>query len=60
MTSDITSYGRVKSLTNKRAGSEIMAYPLDIDLKQDHLKITKYKYQRADINLSKPARTRKE
>ena len=40
-------------------GSEIMAYPLDIDLNQDHLKITKYKYQRADINLSKPSRTRK-
>jgi len=40
-------------------GSEIMAYPLDIDINQDHLKITKYKYQRADINLSKPSRTRK-
>ena len=35
-----------------------MAYPLDIDLAQDHFKITKYKYQRADINLSKPSRTR--
>ena len=46
---------------NARAGtsSDIMAYPLDIDTKQDHFKITKYKYQRADINLSKPARTRK-
>ena len=39
-------------------GSQIMAYPLDIDLNQDHFKITKYKYQRSDINLSKPARTR--
>ena len=39
-------------------GSQIMAYPLDIDINQDHLKITKYKYQRADINLSKSARTR--
>ena len=46
---------------NARSGtsSDIMAYPLDIDTKQDHFKITKYKYQRADINLSKPARTRK-
>jgi hypothetical protein len=46
---------------NARAGtsSDIMAYPLDIDTKQDHFKITKYKYQRADINLSKPSRTRK-
>ena len=39
-------------------GSQIMAYPLDIDLNQDHFKITKYKYQRSDINLSKPFRTR--
>ena len=45
---------------NARSGtsSDIMAYPLDIDTKQDHFKITKYKYQRSDINLSKPARTR--
>ena len=40
-------------------GSQIMAYPLDIDINQDHLKITKYKYLRADVNLSKSARTRK-
>ena len=40
-------------------GSEIMAYPLDIDLNQDHFKITKYKYFRSNINLSKPNRTRK-
>jgi hypothetical protein len=43
---------------NKSLSSSIMAYPLDIDLSQDHFKITKYKYQRADINLSKPSRTR--
>ena len=45
---------------NARAGtsSDIMAYPLDIDTKQDHFKITKYKYFRSNINLSKPARTR--
>ena len=44
---------------NARAGtsSDIMAYPLDIDTKQDHFKITRYKYQRADINLRKPNRT---
>ena len=40
-------------------GSQIMAYPLDIDLNQDHFKITKYKYLRSNINLSKPNRTRK-
>ena len=43
---------------NKSLSSSIMSYPLDIDLAQDHFKITKYKYQRADINLSKPSRTR--
>jgi len=37
-------------------GSEIMAYPLDIDLNQDHFKITRYKYIRPDINQSKPER----
>ena len=37
-------------------GSEIMAYPLDIDLNQDHFKITRYKYVRPDINMSKPQR----
>ena len=43
---------------NKSLSSGVMAYPLDIDLAQDHFKITKYKYQRADINLSKSFRTR--
>ena len=34
----------------------VYAYPLDIDLDQDHFKITKYKYVRASINQSKSAR----
>ena len=50
---DARNVGKFKSLS-----SGVMAYPLDIDLAQDHFKITKYKYQRADINLSKPSRTR--
>ena len=33
--------------------SEIFAYPLDIDPRQDHMKIVRYEYLRADINLSK-------
>ena len=37
----------------------IMAYPLDIDTKQDHFKITKYKYVRPNINQSKSARVKK-
>ena len=47
-----------KSRFNFGTSSEIMAYPIDIDLAQDHFKITKYKYQRSDINLSKPNRKR--
>lgn len=38
--------------------SDIFAYPLDIDLDQDHFKITKYKYVRPNINQSKSARVR--
>ena len=34
-----------------------MAYPVDIDLEQDHFKITRYNYIRPDINQSKPSRT---
>ena len=48
---------------NTRAGvnksSDIMAYPLDIDTKQDHFKVTKYKYVRPNINQSKSARVKK-
>jgi len=36
--------------------SDVMAYPLDIALDQDHLKITRYNYIRPDINQSKPSR----
>ena len=35
--------------------SQIMAYPLDIDPDQDHFKISKHNYVRADINQSKGA-----
>jgi len=36
----------------------IYAYPLDIDLEQDHFKITKYKYVRPSINQSRSARVK--
>ena len=39
-------------------GSDLMAYPLDIDLEQDHFKITRYNYIRPDINQSKPSQDR--
>ena len=35
--------------------SEVMAYPVDIDQNQDHLKITRYEYRRPTVNQSKPA-----
>jgi hypothetical protein len=37
--------------------SEIMSYPLDLNPSQDHFKITKYNYQRRDVNASKPKMT---
>ena len=37
--------------------SEIMSYPLDLNPSQDHFKITKYNYQRRDVNASKPGMT---
>jgi hypothetical protein len=36
----------------------VYAYPLDIDLDQDHFKITKYRYVRPTINQSKSARVK--
>ena len=43
---------QAQGITN--SGSEILAYPLDIDPLQDHMKITRYEYLRTDINASKP------
>ena len=45
--------------TNQRE-SKIFAYPLDINPTQDHMKITRYRYLRADVNLSKPQRVEKK
>ena len=42
---------------NYGGASEIMSYPLDLNPSQDHFKITKYNYQRRDINASKPKMT---
>ena len=32
----------------------VSAYPLDIDLKQDYIKFTKYRYERTSVNMSQP------
>ena len=37
--------------------SEIMSYPRALNSSQDHFKITKYNYQRRDVNASKPGMT---
>ena len=50
------TYGRGKNKVSKPMASEIFAYPLDIDPRQDHMKIVRYEYLRADINLSKGER----
>ena len=41
---------------NDYKGSDIMSYPLDMNVSQDHFKIMRYNYQRKDINASKPRR----
>jgi len=38
----------------KKTLSVVHAYPLDINPTQDHMKISRYRYLRADTNLSKP------
>ena len=42
---------------HENKGTEIFAYPLDINLHQDHLKITRYKYRRETLNASFPEGT---
>ena len=39
---------------NNYKPSDIMKYPQDMDVNQDHFKIMKYNYQRKDLNASKP------
>ena len=40
--------------TKPTTSSDIMKYPQDMDVNQDHFKIMKYNYQRRDVNASKP------
>ena len=42
--------------TAPTTSSDIMKYPQDMDVNQDHFKIMKYNYQRRDVNASKPRR----
>ena len=54
-----TGSGDVRGNARSGTSSDIMAYPLDIDTKQDHFKVTKYKYVRPNINQSKSQRVKK-
>ena len=49
------AYTTQRKGSDSRSSSEVMAYPIDISTEQDHFKITKFKYQRNNINQSKPA-----
>ena len=55
-----TGSGYISGNARSGTSSDIMAYPLDIDTKQDHFKITKYKYVRPNINQSKSTRVKKD
>ena len=47
--------GYQKEMDKRRSRvSQIFAYPLDINPTQDHMKISRFRYLRADVNLSKP------
>ena len=57
---DYTYFDSFKTYnTNERKDAKNHAYPLDLNIEQDHLKISKYKYVRADVNMSKPQRVEK-
>ena len=45
-----------KENASPKGKTESMMYPLDLNFKQDHFKITKYEYVRQDINQSKSQR----
>jgi len=45
-----------KENASPKGKTESMMYPLDLNFKQDHFKITKYEYVRQDINQSKSNR----
>ena len=53
-------FSEYKRSDKKLAYAGVLAYPLDIDPQQDHLKISKFKYERTGINASKPFLSTKE
>ena len=47
--------GVADAVTNNSGGANSYRYPFDLDLNQDHLKISRYNYVRPNLNLSKSA-----
>ena len=46
-----TTGGGESGYNPEAKGSQLYAYPFDIDLKQDHLKITRHEYAKSKVNL---------
>ena len=49
-----TTGGGESGYNPQTRATQLYAYPFDIDLEQDHLKITRHEYLRSSINASKP------
>ena len=49
------AYNIPKSRRSQQGDKKLMRYPFDIDVNQDHFKITRYNYVRPTLNLSKSA-----
>jgi len=49
------AYNIPKSRRSQQGDKKLMRYPFDIDVNQDHFKITRYNYVRPNLNLSKSA-----
>ena len=49
------AYNIPKSRRSLQGDKKLMRYPFDIDVNQDHFKITRYNYVRPNLNLSKSA-----
>tara|TARA_B100000927_G_scaffold290486_1_gene289471 strand:- start:743 stop:2068 length:1326 start_codon:yes stop_codon:yes gene_type:complete len=49
------AYNIPKSRRSQQGDKKLMRYPFDIDVNQDHFKITRYNYVRPNLNMSKSA-----
>ena len=49
------AFTSVATRRNRSGENKLMRYPFDIDINQDHFKITRYNYVRPNLNMSKSA-----